>query len=318
MVGCANKWSIVPTPSGLYFTDNNEKEIYLLGNEVSNISAPMGFSSWSKKNIAASNVRWTPLFPEVNGQSAIKSFYDKVNREVLFVSSDSCLAYSEKFGVFTSFYSYTNVPFFCNLDDTGIWIKGNSLWKHQGASTYGKFFGVNQPYWMTIVANPEPLADKIFTNLEFRACVSGEGDNRVDVFNDSFDNSFHPVDNRYMPYLPFDYLETWNEYQHGYAVLSYKNGRGSLMHHLNDGTAHLDRKFRIWRCDIPRDNYKYSRTNPFDFNFDNTFQAPIRKAHPIDRMRNPWLFVKLRKDSAHIGEALMKAEMHDMVATYYI
>jgi len=50
---------------------------------------------------------------------------------------------------------------------------------------------------MTLIGNPEPTVDKTFTNLEFRACVQGEGT----VANDEF-----------TPYLPFDGLEVWNEY----------------------------------------------------------------------------------------------------------
>jgi len=72
---------------------------------------------------------------------------------------------------------------------------------------------------MTLVGNPEPQIDKIFTNLEFRACVEGEGKNNGSYGSSTFDFTFDYTfrgggsgDRRYRPFIPFDYLETWNEY----------------------------------------------------------------------------------------------------------
>jgi len=55
-----------------------------------------------------------------------------------------------------------------------------------------------------------------------------------------------------------------------------------MLHHLSDGTAALKRKFRIWRCDIPRDNVGV---------FEDGNGKKI--THPLDRMRNPWLYLKM-------------------------
>ena len=121
---------------------------------------------------------------------------------------------------------------------------------------------------MTLVGNPEPTLDKIFTNLEFRACVEGEGTGtdggNGDVFDNTFDYTFHPegggiVPSKYVPYLPFDYLETWNEYQHGISYLENRNGHSLSLHHTGLRSA-LNRKFRIWRCDVPCNNYPMSKT----------------------------------------------------------
>jgi len=83
-----------------------------------------------------------------------------------------------------------------------------------------------------------------------------------------------------------------------------------MRHHLLDNTAHLARKFRIWRCDIPRDNAE--TVNVFDYTFDDTFHN-TRVGARIDRMRNPWLYIKLKKDS----DTDKRVEIHDMVMTYY-
>lgn len=326
-VGCSNKWSMIQTPLGIYFMDNNEKAIYLFNGQLNNVSVAQGFNSWSKRNIPSANTGWNPTFPLVSQKSDFTAFYDRLNQDVLFVNKDTALAFSEKFGTFTSFYDYGDTPFFENLDDTGIWIRrDHRLWMHRGSDNYCKFFGENKPYSMILVGNPEPQQDCIFTNIEFRACVDGEGMNGtptvLNVFDGTFDNTFRftapqPVDDKYRPFFPFDYLETWNEYQHGLAYLKDRDGHDWFKHHTNDMIGTLKRKFRMWRCDIPRDNYAGSG-DVFDSSFDKTFKGKKRKTRPMDRMRNPWLYIKLVKNLDNTGRSLPRAEIHDFIMTYYV
>lgn len=287
-IGCSNKWSIVNTPNGIYFLDSNDKSIYMLGGQgLQNLSQTGGFNSWAKNNIPASNIKWTP-----DDFDNFVTYYDKLNQDVLFINKNTALAYSEKLGVFTSFYDYGNTSYLCNLDDVGLWIKGNSIWKHQGNDIYCNFFGNQKPYSMILVGNPEPQLDKIFTNLEFRACVEDDGE-------------FNQSTGKFTPTLPFDSLETWDEYQHGITTLENKNGHSAMVHGGNSSS--LKRKFRIWRCDIPRDNYPVSPAS-------EALQGISRfKAHPNDRMRNPWLYLKLLKE----GNTQHKTEIHDLVMTYF-
>ena len=223
--------------------------------------------------------------------------------------------------MFTSFYDYQMAPYLIGLDDIGIWVSrrreddgGYSLWRHH-AGEYCEFFGKSSPYSMTLICNPEPQADKTFTNLEFRACVDGDGeDNSASTFSGVFDHTFISRGRGYRPYLPFDSLETWNEYQHGIAVLQHRWGHSVSLHHGSDGISSLRRKFRIWRCDIPRDNASTLGPEVFDSSFDATFQPSVRRAHPLDRMRNPWLYLRLSK-RADTGR---RTEIHDLLATYFV
>lgn len=296
-IGCSNKWSITSGAAGLYFMDSDAKNIHVFNGQLGNVSLSNGFNAWSKLHIPAQGIKWTPIFPETNEQSAFVSYYDKKNQEVLFINHDLCLAYSEKFGAFTSFYDYQTTPFFNNLDDTGIWLRANQLWKHH-AGDYCRFFGTLRPYSMVLVGNPEPQLDKIFTNIEFRACVDGDGTASGSDFT---------------PYLPFDSLDTWNEYQHGIAYLNNMRYPWKAQHHTSDNEASLIRKFRIWRCDIPRDNGDVVDT--FDETFDDTFHPISRTSrHPLDRMRNPWLYLRLRKDEQ---DSNRRAEIHDIIMTYF-
>lgn len=293
-IGCANKWSIAPTPSGLYFMDSYDRGIYRYSGKLENISAALGFNSWCKTNIHKTKRGWNP-----KDFDDFVAYYDKNNQDVQFINKDYSLAFSERFGVFTSFYDYGNTPYFCNFEDTGIWLKPDSnitgLYEHQ-KGLYCNFFGSNKPYWMTLVGNPEPVTDKIFTNLEFRANVSGEGTE---------------IEGKYSPTLPFDSLEAWNEYQHGYLDLSLRNSSADRLH------SSLQRKFRMWRCDIPRDNVPAQNDSVI---FDKPYTADSKlgitrfNRHINDRMRNPWIYLKLTKN---IGSSLPKAEIHDLMMTYY-
>ena len=304
-IGCANKWSIINTPMGIYFMDSYNKSIFLFNGQLNNLSGSLGFNAWSKQNIPAVSSVWNPV-----DFDAFVSYYDKLNQDVLFINKDMALAYSERLGTFTSFYDYGKAPYFVNLEDTGIWINQSQienegqladptyyLWKHQGGADYCKFFDIQHPYWTVLIGNPEPQIDKIFTNLEFRACVDGDGS----VENEKF-----------TPYLPFDYLETWNEYQHGLANIGIRNGHDLFKHHPRDLSepkafdASLIRKFRTWRCDIPRSNASLERDEGL-----NCYRKDVR---PQDRMRNPWLYLKLMKNA---NSSNKRAEIHDVVMTYF-
>jgi hypothetical protein len=322
-IGCKNKWSIATGGNGIYFMDSNEDSIYIFNGQLTNLSTALGFNSWCKNNI--NDKVWNP-----KEFKAFTTFYDKKNQDILFVNDEIALAYSENFKVFTSFYNYGGAPYFNNLLDMGIWVNkqysdGDTdteylLWKHQEGEAYCNFFDHEYPYWTTLIANPEPQIDKIFTNLEFRASVDGDGNQGE---NGNFD--FFP---------PFKQLETWNEYQHGVANLTYK--RNSFTHATSDGNVALKRRFRIWRCDIPRDNAKPSDipeppVNPtpqeqaeyeaqvaaiwkaFRSN-ENKIGIYRTKDHPIDRMRNPWLYLKLLRSET---TSMKRTEVHDMVLTYF-
>lgn len=308
-IGCSNKWSITTTPSGIYFMDNNEKSIYLFNGQLNNLTLTGGFNSWAKMNLEVASREWSPEIFSYG--STFVTYYDRANQDVLFIDSNTALAYSEKFNCFTSFYDYGGVPYFCNLDDMGIWIKNHKLWLHQGGEGYCNFFGTNKPFSMTLIANQEPQLDKIFTNLEFRACVEGEGTfKRTDEYH-TLPNYSPLATYSFIPSLPFDYLEVWDEYQHGMLTLSDKNGHDRYTHGTTEGS--LNRKYRIWRCDIPRDNYPVKNT----LGYEEQLGIKRVKVRPLDRIRNPWAYIKLEKKAADKDSVLSKTEIHDIMVTYY-
>lgn len=78
----------------------------------------------------------------------------------------------------------------------------------------------------------------------------------------------------------FDTLTTWNEYQSGVSTLNNVIGK----------PATLKKKFRIWRANIPRDS-----------------------SNNRDRMRNPWLYIKLSMETQNTNKTLL----HDMIVHYF-
>lgn len=258
-IGCTNKWSMCETSNGIYFIDDITKGIFLFNGQLNNISDKFGFHSWI--NRASKNVSiWNPV-----DFDSFVTYYDKVNGDVFFISRDECLAFSEPLGQFSSFYSYEKMPYFTNLEDRGIAlnVEGTDTlykpWLHNEGD-YNMFFGVYQPFYTTVIANPDMPVDKIFNNLEFRS--------------DSWDKNGNLLN------TTFDTLTVWNEYQQGTSTLNNILGRPS----------NLKKKFRIWRANIPR-----------------------AKANGRDRMRNPWLYIKLSMEEENVNKTIL----HDMIVHYF-
>lgn len=258
-IGCTNKWSMCETSNGIYFIDDITKGIFLFNGQLDNLSDRLGFHSWINRASDSIDI-WNPI--DFDG---FVTYYDKVNGDVFFISKDECLAFSEPLGQFSSFYSYEKMPYFTNLEDRGIAlnVEGTGTlyrpWLHNEGD-YNIFFGVYQPFYTTIIANPDMPVDKIFNNLEFRS--------------DSWDKNGNLLN------TTFDTLTVWNEYQQGTSTLNNILGRPS----------NLKKKFRIWRANIPR-----------------------AKANGRDRMRNPWLYIKLSME----GENVNKTILHDMIVHYF-
>ena len=263
-IGCTNKWSMCETSNGIYFIDDITKGIFLFNGQLDNLSDKLGFHSWINRASDSIDI-WNPV--DFDG---FVTYYDKVNGDVFFISKDECLAFSEPLGQFSSFYSYEKMPYFTNLEDRGIAfnVEGTGTlyrpWLHNEGD-YNMFFGVYQPFYTTVIANPDMPVDKIFNNLEFRS--------------DSWDKSNNLLN------TTFDTLTAWNEYQQGTSTLNNILGRPS----------DLKKKFRIWRANIPRASAIGS----------------TKKGR--DRMRNPWLYIKLSMEEENVN----KTVLHDMIVHYF-
>ena len=324
-VGCSNKWSVVNSPAGIYFMDSASKNIWLFNGQLNNLSQSGGFNTWAKQ-LPSMQVKWDPV-----SFNNYVSYYDRINQEVLFIGNETALAYSEKVGAFTSFYDYQKAPYFCQLDDVSIWINKSrnensenkdsyKLWQHH-AGDYCNFFDIPYPYYTILIGNPYPQTDKIFTNIDLRASltppVTSEGvqnDSSTDSTSSSttFPDTAQTDEQRKLM-LPFDQIEAWNEYQHGIANLKDMKGHKAYIHHEKNtikgstDEGSIKRKFRMWRCDIPRDNAPTEG--------DSDLGVTRFKAHPLDRIRNPWVYLKMYKKAM---ANMPKVEIHDILMYYYL
>ena len=250
-IGCKNKWSIAESPRGLYFVDSDSSSIYVIGNGLTNLSAQYGFEQWAKENCS---------------KDFFRTYYDKNYGDVYFTTDETSLCFSERLDTFTSFMSYGNTPAMFNVGNSFYAIAGIGggpysprLWKQFGG-VYNQFFGVTQPYSLTFICNQDEPYDKIFNNIEFRA--------------DTWDGET-------LTNETFDTLEVWNEYQRGKSSLTMSRNKPST----------LQKKFRVWRANIPRDSKNYR-----------------------DRIRNTWAFIKLSKNYP----VTYRTELHDVMVHYFI
>jgi hypothetical protein len=111
-IGCTNKWSIVETPSGLYFIDDMLRTTFLFNGQLQDISTTKGMKSWM--NERCTNKVWSPDSNFYN----CKAFYDKVGKDVYWVYQDTALVYSEVLGQYMSFMDYGGVPLIENAGNS--------------------------------------------------------------------------------------------------------------------------------------------------------------------------------------------------------
>lgn len=276
--GCVNKWSIVETGNGIYFIDNINSSISLFNGAVQSLSDIKGFKNWIGRN------NNTEIWNPVDFNNFI-SYWDRVNDDVYFVKKritgdHNVLCYNEQLKQFVSFYDYGNVPMMTNIQDNFLAFRDGIIWK-QGIGSYSRMFGEYQPFYIMYRITPDPYGDKIFTNLTYRA----------DMFDMNRENEYMPGEGS-LTENTFDTLEVWNEYQ---------GNKVNLEFNIKDSYPDKRRKFRIWRMDIPRD-----RKN----NEDNFYG--------LNRIRNPWIYLKLQKDNADSGEGHNeRMEFHDLAVSYF-
>lgn len=274
-IGCTNKWSICSTPHGIYFIDDIGKDIYLFNGQINNLSDNLGFHSWVVNTFPNIKI-WNPRDFATAGEI---TYYDKINGDVFFITGNTALCFSEPLNGFSSFYTYGGTPYFANIKDRGIaWHTDNSL---LGSDLYKAWWHRegNYNYYYNVY---QPFYTIIVAN---ETPVTDKIFTNLEYRGDTFNGET----NEHIYNNSFDYLETWNEYQKGTSNLQ----------DIKDVPSTLKKKFRIWRANIPRNN-----TNKGGDSLHN---------YTRDRMRNPWLYLKLAKNTANN----YKTVLHDLVVFYY-
>ena len=283
-IGTRNKWSIVNTPTGIYFIDYSNIGIYKFNGQgvPVNLTDNFGFRSFMIKDLRKNFLdafNWNPLTfgdPSYSSYGDFVGYYDFVNGDVFYINKQDCITFNDKLNIFTSFYSYNNTPYFVNVNNLGIFFRTSeertTIWlEHDG--DYNIFFDNDFNHYITFIANPNSHTDKIYDTLEFRS--------------DMFDNN-----DNYLSDDTFDYIRVWNEYQDTKLVpLNLRGGINSYGEDINI-PSNLKKKFRTWRVQIPRDTKD--------------------EEHKRNRIRNPWAYIKLEKNKPKC-----KHVVHDIIVGYF-
>lgn len=223
-IGCQNKWAIKSTPSGIYFVDTYNGELYRINDKGITPISQNKFKNYFTK--LSPNV-WSPSLWNYNNAKdfvdSIKLEYDSTTSDLYIINKDTALAYNELLGEFTSFYDYGSVLYWINLEDKSLQIYNDGMYEAYKGD-YGTFKGKrNSPAVIEFIANGDFDSDKVFETVELTT------------------NDTAKIDNWKADYYPFDTLEVSNEYQRG------KNEASS---------TNVKKKFRTWRWQIPRNNKK--------------------------------------------------------------
>jgi hypothetical protein len=223
-IGCQNKWAIKSTPSGIYFVDTYNGELYRINDKGITPISQNKFKNYFTK--LSPNV-WSPSLWNYNNAKdfvdSIKLEYDSTTSDLYIINKDTALAYNELLGEFTSFYDYGSVLYWINLEDKSLQIYNDGMYEAYKGD-YGTFKGKrNSPAVIEFIANGDFDSDKVFETVELTT------------------NDTAKINNWKADYYPFDTLEVSDEYQRG------KNEASS---------TNVKKKFRTWRWQIPRNNKK--------------------------------------------------------------
>ena len=256
--GCINKWTISDTPSGLYFIDSISNHLYHIGEGIQDITTIHNMTSW---------------FNDIDNNVIVRTLHDNINNDLYIITEKEALCYSEILGQFTSFMDYNGIVL---LESNGNYVytmKNSKLYQmFQGLPN--NFFGEQKGWDFSFISNGIDNSlmdfDKIFSNIDYR----------MDMFNDDI----------YEPDKTFDYIQVGNEYQDtGEVPLSRLRISTNPKSYHQKGT-NLQKKFRIWRIQIPRNR------------------------NSLDRIRNTWCKIKL----GNRGSDNLRAVLHDLNVQYYL
>ena len=259
-IGCTNKWTISNAPSGLYFADTKTNHLHHIGSQgIQDVTTIHNMTSW---------------FNNVDSNRITKTLHDDVNHDLYALTSNESICYSEVLGNFTSFMSYQGISLIESYENSVYTMKDGKLYS-MFTGEYNKFFGENyEPWDFTFISNgiDNNLMDfdKVYSTIDYR----------MDMMSDTsyqHDNSL-------------DFIRVYNEYQDTEDV---NLNRSNTSLSFWNKEANLQKKFRIWRIQIPRDK---------------------KSGNGLDRIRNTWCKIKLGSK----GKNNYKAVLHDLNVQYYL
>jgi len=217
--GCTNQQSVFKSQSSVYYIDVSNKSINRIsGDQLIGLSDRFGLHSLMTRKL--DGLTYT-------GSNLVTGCFDQITNDAYFTIpniSESItgltIAFNEQSETFTSQYSFKPKRYIYTHNGLFSSNDGLNLWKH-GDGEYGSYYGTIYPSYITLLVAPEPDADCVFNNGEFKS----------EVYTGSSDVSTRTIDT----------INCWNEYQ--------STGEVDLVVGSN-----IKRKFRDWNFFIPRNS----------------------------------------------------------------
>ena len=241
-IGCQFNTSLCKSPLGIYFIDSNTDSFYLYNGQINDIGNTCGGNWWLKNN------HINGVYKMLHTENSIKLSYDPKYKDVYLSSSKeaslgNALCYSEQLQMFTSLLPY-NCCVMEYFDNDSIAIKhtynGVTYVYKNFVGNYNEFFGAIRLPYISYICNEDPTYTKIFDTLEYRMSV-------------------YDKNNNYLPNKTFDIIRAVTEYQDtGTRALTTKRNRITTDKTLMQDVSSR-KKFKVWRCQIPRDSITNNR-----------------------------------------------------------
>ncbi len=220
--GTLNKWSVISSPSSMYYYDTLNKSFNVFTGQLDGLSDKKGLHTYFTNNSVLNSLRKdNPLLNE-----GVNSGYDYINNDLFMTfhqgNKSFTIAYNEAKGYFTSFYDYIPNRYISKGDYILTVNPTNTKVYKQYAGNYNQFFDVYYPSYVILNVNPEADKDCVFDNINFKSEVTL---NNLDQFDKTLTG-----------------IRAYNDYQNS-GLVPLIVGRNN----------NLRRKFRDWHALIPRD-----------------------------------------------------------------
>jgi hypothetical protein len=231
--GTLNKWSVIPTPQGIYYYDLFNKSFNMFKGQIGSLSDIKGLHSYFINNTELESLKIdNPLIKQ-----GISSGYDSINKDIFMTFHNDeksfTISYNESRNQFISFYDYLPSMY---ISKGQYFITTNPNLKsiyRQYAGNYNNFYGINYPSYIILNINPEANLDTVFDNIMYKS----------EVYLNDIDQ----------PDKTLTKVRLYNEYQDS-GLIPLTVGRNS----------NLRRKFRDWNAILPRNQGSRERIrNPW-------------------------------------------------------
>jgi len=219
--GGSNKQCIFRSPSSIYYLDATNRSLNKISTEgIQGLSDVHGLHAFMYNNV---NDSWV-------GNNGVVGCFDQITNDAYFsrpyVSEQDpgfTITFNEQTDSFVSKYSFIPNRYISTFkglytDHRSDILNAPAIWQHN-VGEYGDYYGVKNDSTITLLCAPEPDADCVLNNLEFKS----------EVYSDGVD----------MPGVTMSKIRVWNNYQ------------DSNTQTLTVG-SNTKRKYRDWNMFIPR------------------------------------------------------------------